>query len=247
MGRPIEVVGSLNIDLVTVTPRVPAGGETIKASSFTSGFGGKGANQAVAAARMLDDAARNAGSIVAMVGAVGDDDFGKQSISQLETEHIKPDAVKIIPNQKTGTSLIIVEEGSGENRILFNPGANYDVTPEVVALTDDSLHGLVVFQLETPFDTIMHSLSAAKRMSKETVLNPAPATVIPDEHLRNIDHLIVNETEASILSGVDESQLSTSLDQVADLFLSKGVQYVIITLGSKVCMSRLRHASIKLI
>lgn len=146
---PIEVVGSLNIDLVTVTPRPPSAGETLRATSFSTGFGGKGANQAVACARLSLPDTR-----VRMVGAVGDDQFGSDFLKHLGNEGINADAVRVVEGKKTGTSLIIVEEGSGENRILFSPGANDNVTPETVTLREDAEKGFVVLQLETPFASV---------------------------------------------------------------------------------------------
>lgn len=154
MGRLIEVVGSINIDLVSTTPRVPGPGETLQASSFSTGFGGKGANQAVASARLLDEHARSSGRAVRMVGAVGKDQFGEDSLKQLRTEGIDPTAVRTVENLKTGSTIIIVEETTGENRILFTPAANFDFKPEHVQF--QSGPSLVVLQLEIPFETVWH-------------------------------------------------------------------------------------------
>ena len=263
MPRPIEVVGSLNIDLVTTTSRVPNPGETFQASSFFTGFGGKGANQAVAAARLSGEHPKDGSAPsgnVRMVGAVGGDQFGEDALAALKREGIDSSAVRVVQEQKTGSTVIIVEEGSGENRILFTPGANFEVTPEYVKSGIGESAGIAVFQLEIPFDTVrllvavasrntgsdtsqvIQGLRIAKEAGKETMLNPAPARVIPDDAYKYIDHLIVNETEASVLSGVPEGQLqseSSVLHSAARQFVDKGVRSVIITLGSKVCLQPL--------
>lgn len=150
--RPIEVVGSLNIDLVSTTARVPGPGETLQASSFSTGFGGKGANQAVAAARLLDEHARSSGKAVRIVGAVGRDQFGEDFLKQLKTEGIDSSDVRVVDTAKTGSTIIVVEESTGENRILFTPAANFDFEPSHVQLLPDP--SLVVLQLEIPFQTV---------------------------------------------------------------------------------------------
>ena len=231
MIRLIEVVGSLNVDLVTVTRRIPNAGETLAATSFDTGFGGKGANQAVACARLLEDSPTST-TLVKMVGAVGADEFGQKSLKRLEEEHIDHSGVRSVHDVKTGTTMIIVEEGSGENRILFVPGANHHVTPQDVDLDSGFQDNLVLFQLELPLSTVIAALEKAKSLGKVTILNPAPATPIPHLTYAHIDHLIVNESEASMLSGIPEEKLSVSLEQVADIFIEKGVHYVLVTLGA---------------
>lgn len=156
----IEVVGSLNMDLVTVTPRVPGPGETVSATSFSTGFGGKGANQAVAAARLLrrgPDAEPAAHTKVYMTGAVGDDQFGKDFLHHLEVlERIDVGGVVVKKGSKTGTSAIIVEESTGENRILFTKGANGELRSDDCKLRarNDGEKHLVVFQMEIPVATV---------------------------------------------------------------------------------------------
>lgn len=232
----IEIVGSLNIDLVTVTPRVPGPGETLTASSFSTGFGGKGANQAVACARLLRHAARDppTDSIqVRMVGAVGDDQFGLDFRRHLEREGLQVDAIQIKEHMKTGTAVILVEELTGENRILLSPGANGAVKPQDIVL-GDSVGGVVIFQLEIPLSTVLECLKQCKTQRKIIILNPAPAVLLPDEVYDALDHLILNESEASLLSGIPEEQLSDDFDTLADFFLERGVKNLILTLGSKV-------------
>lgn len=149
--RTIAVIGSLNIDFITRTPRIPEAGETLTAQSFDTGFGGKGANQAVACARLAPDSVK-----VRMVGKVGDDIFGKDYIPGLEKEGIDASAVELSKDQKTGVANIIVDEGTGENRILFTANANYaysdEAGPEWDMVPEEA--DIVVFQLEIPMQVV---------------------------------------------------------------------------------------------
>lgn len=152
----IAVIGSLNIDFITRTPRVPEPGETLTSNSFSTGFGGKGANQAVACARLASK-----GTKVAMVGNVGDDGFGKDYFKALGEEGINADGVSTIKGETTGAANIVVEEETGENRIMFTPGANvafsktYDEKWDLVP--GDA--GAVVFQLEIPIEVVSSTVS----------------------------------------------------------------------------------------
>ncbi|KAF1995227.1 ribokinase-like protein [Amniculicola lignicola CBS 123094] len=232
MAKPavISVIGSLNVDLVTRTSRVPVGGETLTSESFDIGFGGKGANQAVACARLsrTEKQALNGEASdveVRMVGAVGDDQFSPDFLKSLRKDGLNTDKIKVLPGKKTGVAVIIVETQSGENRIMFCPGANYDV--KVEDLVDDDA-SVALFQLELPLDVVLHNMKVARDKGVETIINPAPAIPLPDEAYSGLGHLIVNETEASILSGIENP---TSWDKVAAVFVSRGVKNVIITLG----------------
>lgn len=152
----ITVIGSLNVDLVTRTQRVPVAGETLTSESFDTGFGGKGANQAVACARLsrTQKQASNGEASdveVRMVGAVGNDQFGAGFVDQLQKDGLKTYGVKVLEGKKTGVAVIVVETKTGENRIMFCPGANYDV--EVKDLVDDDA-GVALFQLELPLDVV---------------------------------------------------------------------------------------------
>jgi ribokinase len=152
----ISVIGSLNVDLVTRTARVPVAGETLTSESFNIGYGGKGANQAVACARLSrtqQQASEGMASDieVRMVGAVGDDEFHEGFLKSLHKDGLKTDAVKILKGKKTGVAVITVETSTGENRIMFCPGANYDV--EVQDLVDDDA-SVALFQLELPMDVV---------------------------------------------------------------------------------------------
>lgn len=234
----IEVIGSLNMDLVTITPRVPGPGETIRAVKFSTGFGGKGANQAVAAARLSRqnlDAEPEPGVIVNMTGAVGDDQFGKDFLAHLKDERIGLEGVSVKQGHNTGTSCILVEEESGENRILFTEGANGKLTPSDASDPRYGKHdgrSYVVLQMEIPTDTLLACMREAKKFGKEVILNPAPAMPLPDEIYLELDHLIMNESEASILSGLSESEITASPSRAAEVFVNKGVRNVIITLGA---------------
>lgn len=150
-NNSIAVIGSLNIDFITRTPRVPGPGETLTSNSFSTGFGGKGANQAVACARLASK-----GTKVAMVGNVGDDGFGKDYFEALGKEGINADGVKTVKGETTGAANIVVEENTGENRIMFTPGANVAYSKEQGKEWDlvPSDAGVVVFQLEIPIEVV---------------------------------------------------------------------------------------------
>jgi ribokinase len=146
----IAVIGSLNIDFITRTPRVPGPGETLTSNSFSTGFGGKGANQAVACARLASE-----GTKVAMVGNVGDDGFGRDYFEALGKEGIDAKGVTTVKGETTGAANIIVEEETGENRIMFTPGANNSYAKENTEwdlVPQDA--GVVVFQLEIPMEVV---------------------------------------------------------------------------------------------
>ena len=247
----ISVIGSLNVDLVTRTSRVPVAGETLTSESFDIGYGGKGANQAVACARLSrtqQQASKGKTSDVEvrMVGAVGDDEFHEGFLKSLQKDGLKTDGVQILKGKKTGVAVIVVETGTGENRIMFCPGANYNV--EVTDLVDDDA-SVALFQLELPIDVVritidtisridladktkvLHNMKIARQKGVETIINPAPAIPLPAEAYEGLGHLIVNETEAAILSGIENP---TSWDKVAAVFISRGVKNVIITLGGEV-------------
>ncbi|KAK6604854.1 ribokinase [Botrytis cinerea] len=232
----ITVIGSLNTDLVTLTPRVPTGGETLTATSFSTGPGGKGANQAVACARLSRPNPASAPShtsdvLVKMIGAVGDDEFGPSLISSLKNSLIDTTSIQTIPAQSTGVAVILVESSSGENRILLSPGANH--RPSSLSTP---LPSLLVLQLEIPLETVLQILSLASSLSIPVLLNPAPAVLLPDSAYPSITHLILNESEAAILTSRSVSAVEDpSFDWriVTDEFLGRGVKTVIVTLGSK--------------
>jgi ribokinase len=170
MSASIAVIGSLNIDFITRTPRVPAGGETLEATSSDTGYGGKGANQAVACARLSrnSDGSTPTGSKpvkVSMVGFVGEDSFGSDFITALNETFIDASHVQKIAGQKTGIANIIVEEQTGENRILFCPNANFSGAGQVKDLVPEDAH-VVVFQLEMPLAQVAHNIKLAHSKGK---------------------------------------------------------------------------------
>lgn len=243
MSKIITVIGSLNTDLVTVTPRIPSGGETLTANGFSTGAGGKGANQAVACARMTrpnpaTTSRADADITVKMVGAVGSDSFGTDIIAGLKKDYIDVSGVQLVDGLPTGVAVILVEESTGENRILLNPGANHTLRPDDF-VSQDSLGtpkpDLIILQLEIPIPTIHQVLRTAKEAGVPVLLNPAPAVKLPEEIYQDLEHLILNETEAAIMLGADVTAFQDSnMDwkRVTDDFLRKGVKNVVVTLGA---------------
>ncbi|CAK7218256.1 Putative ribokinase [Sporothrix curviconia] len=248
----IMVIGSLNADLVTYTPRIPAAGETMAANGFRTGMGGKGANQAVACAKMgrrRDALARGTQEKdavpVYMVGAVGDDVYGQSLTAALTAAGVDVSGVAVRTGQSTGVAVIIVDEAAGgENRIMLSAEANGSLAPDAyTASLPTTLAGhlprLLLLQLEIPLATVLQILDTAHRQGVDVLLNAAPAQTLPDSYYKCITHLVVNETEASLLSGtaldlavVDAAQRDKQLSRVAGHFLALGVQHVVITLGA---------------
>ncbi|KAF2754888.1 ribokinase-like protein [Pseudovirgaria hyperparasitica] len=232
----IAVIGSLNVDLVTRTPRIPAGGETLASKSFNIGFGGKGANQAVACARLSRtkvQAAQHAETDVAvqMVGAVGTDTFADDFLTSLKEDGLDVSLVEKVGGLNTGVAVILVEEDTGENRILISPGANEAIRPQGLLPKGA---GVAVFQLEIPKDVVFATMAEAKKKGTIIILNPAPAIPLPKEVFHGLHHLIVNESEAAILSHRSPDQINPDADlsAIAGEFIDAGVGHVIITLGS---------------
>lgn len=222
--KKIFVVGSANTDMVIKSEKLPLPGETLLGGTFFMNAGGKGANQAVAAARL--------GGEVTMVTKVGNDIFGKQTIEGLRKENINTDFIFIDEEKPSGIALIMVNE-QGENCILVAPGANANLSPEDILLVKNiSDAEIILMQLEIPMETISAVVKSAKLNNQKVILNPAPACKLDDELLDGLFLIAPNETEASLLIGItvyDEATASLA----ASLFLNKGVQNVLITLGSK--------------
>lgn len=162
-----------------------------------------------------------------MVGAVGDDEFHTGFLKALKEDGLKTDKVQILKGKRTGVAVIVVETSTGENRIMFSPGANYDV--EVKDLVDEDA-SVALFQLELPLEVVLYNMKTARQKGVETIVNPAPAIPLPEEAYQGLGHLIVNETEAATLSGIENP---TSWDEVAAIFIARGVKNVIITLGGE--------------
>jgi len=221
----IVVVGSLNMDLVVRVPRMPQPGETILGSDFQTIPGGKGANQAVAAARM--------GASVTMIGCVGDDSFGKTLVSNLEHEGIDTSHVKVNQQASSGIAMITLDEG-GQNSIVVASGANMLLTPADIRAAWASLNNVdvVVMPLEVPLACIFEATQLAKENGVQVVLNPAPAQPLPVELLRQVDVLVPNETETGLLSGM-EVGTQEQAERAAQRLLKEGVGAVVLTLGSR--------------
>ncbi|QYN44703.1 ribokinase [Gilliamella sp. ESL0441] len=225
IDKKLIVLGSVNVDHILNVPTFPQPGETLTGSAYQISFGGKGANQAVAAGRL--------GANVQFIAAVGNDDLGRKVKLQLKEDHINTHSVTTIDGENTGVALILVN-GEGENQIAIYSGANNAVTPEyLLNFADDIINAdAILMQLETPLETIEHAAKLAKQHHTQVILNPAPAKQLSDDLLKNIDIITPNETETEYLTGI---KVLTILDaQKASSFLhNKGVKIVIITLGDK--------------
>lgn len=226
MHANVVVVGSLNMDLVTRAQRLPRGGETLVGETFVTVPGGKGANQAVAAARL--------GAQVAMVGCVGDDAYGQQLRQALADEQIDCQAVGVAAGVSSGVALIVVDAAS-QNAIVIIAGGNGQLLPESVQRFDALLQhaDVIICQLEVPMATVAYTLERGRALGKTVILNPAPASgPLPAEWFASIDYLIPNESEAEALSGVPVTDLE-SAKVAATRLLALGVGKVIVTLGAQ--------------
>ena len=222
--KKIIVVGSANTDMVVKIDKHPLPGETRLGGDFFMNAGGKGANQAVAAARL--------GGNVAFVAKVGNDIFGKQTLDGLTNEHIDTSHVFIDETAPSGTALIIVNE-AGENSIVVASGANAKLSVEDVgSIADLTDAAFILMQLETPLETVSAVIKAAKINGTHVILNPAPAQYLSDTILDGLFLLIPNESEASILTDIIVKDLATA-SKAADAILQRGVSHVIITLGKQ--------------
>ena len=219
----IVVVGSFNMDLVVRLPVIPKPGETLLGGVFATYPGGKGSNQAVAAARL--------GGEVATIGRVGADAFGEQLLAMAQSEGIDTRFVGVDPNAATGVALIQVD-ARGQNSIAVASGANFTLTSADVAAAFAQLGqiDLLVMPLETPIDTILTAAMLARQAGARVVLNPAPAQRLGPELLRNVDLLIPNEHEAAFMTEID-IQSPQDARQAAACLLRSGPGCVIVTMG----------------
>jgi ribokinase len=222
----IAVIGSNNVDLVTYVTRMPVRGETVEAPSFEMGHGGKGANQAIAAAKL--------GAVVAMVTKVGDDVFADMTIKNFAAFGVDTTHVGRVKGRSSGVATIMVEP-SGENCILIVKGANAEISPADVERAAEDLKrcDLILLQLEAPLETVYAAIAFGKRHGVKTLLNPAPATAELDPgKISEASFLVPNETELAILTGM----LVETEDQIAKAALSliaKGIETVIVTMGAR--------------
>ncbi|NHQ92213.1 ribokinase [Janthinobacterium lividum] len=226
----IVVIGSINMDLVLRVPRMPLPGETLTGGAFRTIPGGKGANQAVACARLSGNVA--GAQQVAMVACVGDDAFGATLRAALVGDGIIDSHITTLPGVASGIASILVDD-NGQNSIVIAGGANDLLSPAHI----DAAQGLieqadiVVLQLETPMATVVHAIKLARSLGKTVVLNPAPAASLPEGVLELVDYLIPNEIEAAMLAGV--SPEGADVKALAGALQKLGSDNVIITLGSK--------------
>ena len=221
----IIVVGSSNTDMVIKSPKLPGPGETILGGSFFMYAGGKGANQAVAAARL--------GGKTVFVCKVGTDIFGQQAIQQFGKEGMDTSFVFMDPSQPSGIALINVD-AKGENSITVASGANGKLSKDEIdkaslVFEDEDV---LLIQLETPLETVIHTIKNAAAKGLKVVLNPAPARNLPEEIFQYLFAITPNETEAEILTGIPITN-EESAQKAANILIQKGVKNVIITLGSK--------------
>jgi len=224
-AHSITVIGSTNTDMVIKTTRLPLPGETILGGDFLMNPGGKGANQAVAAARLNGK--------VTLVAKTGGDVFGRESQKLFQAENLNTDFLFSDPEAPSGIALITVDE-HGENCIVVAPGANAllareDIDKAVIAIREAEI---ILMQLEIPLDTVIYATEMAVRAGKKVILNPAPAQPLPSELLKMIYMITPNETEAELLTGIavtDQSSAATA----ARVLLSNGIKVVVMTLGSK--------------
>ena len=226
MQRPrIVVVGSSNTDMVVKAPHIPAPGETVVGGSLVMAAGGKGANQAVTAARL--------GSEVTFVVRLGRDMFGRQAEEGLRREGI--DMSYLVWDERTpsGVALIIVSQ-EGENSIAVAPGANAEMTPADVERAEDAIAAadVVLVQLEVPLAAVQRTVELAVRHRVRVILNPAPAAPVPDDLLAQVSLLTPNQHEAALLVGV-KVQGEAGAEQAARVLVERGVRSLVITLGKR--------------
>ncbi len=222
--KNICVIGSLNMDLVVNVDTMPKPGQTIIGSNFKEVPGGKGANQAVAMARLNGN--------VSMIGKVGEDGFGQTLINSLKNDKVDTTYIQTSKGA-TGVALITVDKNA-QNSIVVSPGANFEVKEDDIDNNIEAIKNsdIVVLQLETPLNTIKYALNKAKELNKYTILNPAPAVKLDDEIIKNVDLLTPNETELEIISGVS-IETEEDIQKAAQIMIEKGVKELIVTLGSK--------------
>jgi ribokinase len=228
-GKPIVVIGSINMDLVCATGRIPRPGETVIGGDLRTIPGGKGANQAVAAARL--------GGNVHFVGRVGSDDYGKKLLDGLRSNGVNTDHVGITPDTASGCALILVDK-KGQNSIVVSPGANHKVTPADVDAAAELIRSAaaVVMQLEIPLDTVQYAIKLCRRLGVFTILDPAP---VPPRGLSagmfNVDIISPNESETDALLGRKPTE-NADPEQSGNDLLARGARTAVLKLGARGAM-----------
>jgi ribokinase len=231
----IVVVGSSNMDLVVKSPRIPAKGETILGGDFIMTPGGKGANQAVAAAKL--------GAEVYFIAKLGDDIFARQSLSNFQKVAVHTEYVVQTKEAPSGVALITVDQ-AGDNVIVVAPGANLKLSPEDVKKAQSVIasSGALAAQLEVPLETVEFAARLANDAGVPFILDPAPAQKLSSEFLGMVDILTPNETEAEILTSIEVTDEDSALVVAKDL-LKRGVKAVILTMGAKGYLLATKNAS----
>lgn len=221
----LVVLGSINADHILNVKQFPLPGETVIGNQYQVAFGGKGANQAVAAGR--------SGADITFIACVGADDIGERIRQQLVTDRIDTQPIEAILGNTTGVALIFVNEG-GENVIGIDAGANAAVTPDYLRRYQQKVidADALLMQLESPLETVIAAAKLAKQHQTQVILNPAPACELPDDLLAMVDMITPNETEAQRLTGVAINN-DDDAARAAKLLHDKGISRVIITLGSR--------------
>lgn len=226
MSGKIAVIGSNMVDLITYMDRMPEAGETIEAPNFEFGCGGKGANQAIAAAKL--------GAKVMMVTKVGDDIFADNTIRNFEIHGVDTRFVDRVPGKSSGVAPIFVDP-TGENRILIIKGANADLGPKDIDRAAEELKtcSLILLQLEVSLETVYYAIEFGAKHGVETILNPAPADPKLDiDRIAKVTFFTPNETELALLTGMPVETVE-DIEKAAKSLIAKGVRTVIVTMGSR--------------
>jgi ribokinase len=224
-GRKITVIGSINMDLVTSTTQIPKVGETVLGQSFHSIPGGKGANQAVAAARLGGD--------VTMIGAVGDDSFGRTLVDHLTHQGINTKNIIEVKDVSSGIASIILS--AADNSIIVVPGANNSITPEIIEKHEDIIRAssILLLQLEIPLESVIRSIELAKKHGVLTILNPAPIQKLPKNLLEMVDFVTPNEHEQELLFASVEGTEQDLAELKEKCIVTKGSKGVVIYKNGK--------------
>ncbi|MFJ5444111.1 ribokinase [Pectobacterium sp. CHL-2024] len=221
----LVVLGSINADHILNLEQFPRPGETVIGEQYSVAFGGKGANQAVAAGR--------SGADIAFIACVGEDDIGTRICQQLSKDNIDVSAVEAISGETTGVALIFVN-ADAENMIAINAGANAAVTPDYLHHHQQHIidASALLMQLESPLETVIAAAKLAHEHQTKVILNPAPARELPDELLSLVNMITPNETEAQFLTGITV-ETEDDAARAAQVLHDKGIETVLITLGSR--------------
>jgi ribokinase len=225
MKKRIVVVGSSNTDMIVKVQEIPRPGQTVIGGRFSTAAGGKGANQAVAAAR--------AGGDAAFIARVGDDMFGRQALEGFRADHLDVSRVIVDPDAPSGVASIFVD-ARGQNSIAVASGANANLSPDDVRRAADVIASadILIMQLETPIETVRAAAQLARENGVTAILNPAPAQPLDDELLQCISILTPNESEAELLTGIPVDSPHAA-HRAADAIRARGVETVIVTMGDK--------------